>query len=368
MSRKFTIVLAIATIILGAVGARALVNQKRPAQRKPPQQQMKTAKVRRVFNQTIPSQIDITGRLIPRQKIEVFAEVTGVLQPTRPPFKEGNYFAKGKRLIHIDDTEHRLNILAQRSNLLNQITLILPDLKSDFSTAFKTWQQYLNAFDIDSITPSLPQTQSDREKYFISARNIYNLYYNIKGLEVRADKYTISAPFNGVVSESVIDEGTLVRSGQKMGEFINPYAYEMEAAIDLKNLDVIRIGSKVDLTSTEIAGQWKGTVSRISDRIDDQTQTIKVFINVSGKELKEGMYLNGVIYGSDISDVVEIPRKMLQNDSMVYVVEDSSLVLLGIKPVRYSRENVMVRGIPDSTHVLDESVVGAYEGMRVAPY
>jgi len=368
MSRKFTIALAIVIIILGAIGARALVSQKKPAERNPPREQLKTVKTRSVKNQNLNTKVEVTGRLIPRQKIDIYTEVTGILEPTTPSFKEGNYFSEGKTLIKVNNEEHTLNLLAQRSSLMNQITLLLPDLKADFPEAFEAWQSYLNDFDVEDTTQPLPEPSSDREKYFISARNIYNLYYSIKGLEVRSDKYIIHAPFNGVVAESAIDQGTLVRSGQKLGAFINPYTYEMEAAVDLKNLDFIGIGSKVDLYSTDIEGKWEGKVVRISDRIDEQTQTAKIYVAVSGKELREGMYLNATITGELIEDVVEVPRKLLQEDSAIFVVQDSMLVLMNIKPVRYSTENVMVRGVPDSTAVLDESVIGAFEGMRVAPY
>ncbi len=368
MSRKLTIALAIATIILGALGARALVSQKKPAARKPVLEQLKTVKTRTVANQDLNTKIDLTGRLIPRNKIDVYTEVTGVLEPTEPEFKEGNYFSKGKTLIKVNDEEHTLNLLAQRSSLMNQITLLLPDLKSDFPEAFDSWQRYLQQFKVEDTTQTLPEPSSDREKYFISSRNIYNLFYSIKSLEVRSEKYTISAPFSGVVAESDIDPGTLVRSGQKVGEFINPYAYEMEAAIDLKNLAFVNVGSSVSLYSSDIEGSWEGRVIRISDRIDEQTQTAKLYIAVSGKNLREGMYLNATITGEQIADVVELPRKLLQDGDQLFAVKDSMLTLIDVEPIRFTTEDVMVRGVPDSTQLIDESVIGAFEGMRVAPY
>ena len=44
-------------------------------------------------------------------------------------------------------------------------------------------------------------------------------------MEATLDKYTIKAPFNVVVTQSNINPGTLVRNGQKLGEFINTYLY-----------------------------------------------------------------------------------------------------------------------------------------------
>ncbi|MEM6766387.1 MAG: HlyD family efflux transporter periplasmic adaptor subunit [Bacteroidota bacterium] len=367
-TRQITITLAILLLVVGAGGFAYLRSQKAPAETKPPTKGVKMVKVRQVENQTIKTDISLTGRLVAKQMIEVFAEVSGLLMPDNNRFKEGNYYKKGQALIQIDDREHQMNLLAQKSSLMNQITLMLPDLKTDYPESFPNWEGYLKEMDIKETLRELPEPVSDQERYFVSAKNIYNLYYTIQSLETRSDKYQIQAPFNGVVTEANIFEGTLVRSGQKLGEFINPYVYELEAAVDVNDISFFKIGDQVILTSNDMVGEWKGRVSRISDRIDPNTQTLRVFITTSGKQLKEGMYLNASVQGNIVKDALEISRALLINNDQVYVVQDSLLKLQQVEPVFMGAKSAIVKGLEGGTTLVDESVVGAYEGLKVGPY
>jgi multidrug efflux pump subunit AcrA (membrane-fusion protein) len=345
--------------------SRYLSSQKPVPQRKAPPKVVNTVKSRVVENKVIQTQINLTGRLEAKDKIEVFAEVGGVLKPDSRRFREGNYFNKGQILLSIDDEEARLNLLAQKSSLLNQITLIMPDLKLDYPEAFENWQAYLTRFDVTQPLYPLPKPTTDKERYFISVKNLHNLYYSIESAEARLKKYQVRAPFSGNVSESNITDGTLVRVGQKLGEFLNTSTYELEAAVTMQDLEYVKMGNKVTLRSNDISGEWQGTVSRISDKIDPNTQTVKVFITVSGSKLKEGMYLDATIMGKEIPGVVEIPRKSILKGDNVYVIRDSVLALQKIEPQHYNTNSVLVKGLEDGMLLVNETVIGAYEGMEV---
>lgn len=361
----------VASLVVLAIGFMIfnVMKNSRPA----PVKLVKKAEVEKVRTRIIKNsesetEIEITGRLDAKEEIEVFSEVGGTYLTGKKPFKEGAYFKKGEEMIKIRHDEFDKNLLAQKSSLMNQITLMLPDMKTDYPESFPKWEAYLKNMDLNKELAEFPQPGSEKERYYLSSRNIYNLFYSIQSQEIRQDKYSIKAPFNGKVSMSLIDEGTLVRAGQKLGEFYNPYFYELEAAISIKDLQFVRVGSKVALTSNDIEGNWNGTVARISDVIDPATQTLKVFVNVRGQGLKEGMYLEGKIDGSVIVDVVELPRSLLVDDSSIWIKTDSTLTLHPVKPVKFTTNTAIVKGIPDGTEILDEPVVGAFEGMKVAAY
>ncbi len=93
--------------------------------------------------------------------------------------------------------------------------------------------------------------------------------------------------------------------------------------MDVNDIVFLRVGDQVSLSSNDLSGTWKGRVSRISDRIDPNTQTLRVFITTSGKQLKEGMYLNASVKGRTVKDALEVSRNLLVDDTKVYVVMDS---------------------------------------------
>lgn len=329
---------------------------------------IKSVKTRQISNETTNSQIPITGRLIAKDRIDVIAEVSGTYKGGAKSFKEGNYFKKGEVMIEVDNKEFLLSLQAQKSQLMNQVTLLLPDLKTDYAESFPAWEAYLNQIDVNKPLPALPEAKSEKEQYFLSSRNILNLYYNIKSQEVRLTKYKIRAPFSGRVTQSSIYEGMLVRSGQPLGQIINPYSYELEAAVNPEELGFVRVGSRVTLSNTEGNQSWTGRVTRISDVVDAATQSVKIFIRVGGKGLKEGLYLQGIISGQALNSVVEVPRAALIGDTAIWIVRDSMLTAMTIDPVQFTASSATVKGIPDGSVIVNESVIGAFEGMRVNPY
>ncbi|RMG28216.1 MAG: HlyD family efflux transporter periplasmic adaptor subunit [Bacteroidetes bacterium] len=358
----------VAVIGISLLTFRLLSSQKKPAERAPVVTSLKMVKVRQLTNSPIPSQIELTGRLVANYKVDLYAEVAGRFLSGSRAFKPGVYFKKGETLVRIDDEEQRLNLLAQKSSLMNQIILMLPDMKSDYPQAYPAWKAYVDDMDVQQALAPLPQPVSEQDKYYVAARNIYNLYYNIQSQQKRLEKFSIRAPFDGVLTEAVIYEGANVLVGQRLGQFINPYSYELEAAVNVDQLNFVQPGNVVELYSTDIAGQWKGKVVRILNRVDPNTQTVKVFIRTTGKNLKEGMYLNGRLRGKVIPDAVEISRNLLIDNGQVYVVQDSLLQLQPVKPVLYTTNTVFVQGLTDGTQLLDESVIGAYPGMKVGTY
>ncbi|MEL7342066.1 MAG: HlyD family efflux transporter periplasmic adaptor subunit, partial [Bacteroidota bacterium] len=138
---------------------------------------------------------------------------------------------------------------------------------------------------------------------------------------------------------------------------------------NLEDLEFIKVGNKVSLeTDGEKPLTYQGTIRRISDVVDANTQTVKVFVAVSGKGLKEGMYLSGEIKGQALNAVVALPRKLVNESDQIYIIQDSVLKLHPVQTVQTTAEQVYVQGIPDNTQILNEVVIGAYEGLKVNVY
>jgi hypothetical protein len=178
-------------------------------------------------------------------------------------------------------------------------------------------------------------------------------------------KYAIYAPYNGVLTEATINIGSLVRAGQKLGEFIDPNVYELEVAVNSTYADQLKSGNSVKLQNVEKTKTWKGRVTRINKLIDPNTQTIQAFIQVTGRGLREGMYLEAVLNAKNEKNTFEISRKLLVDNSKIYVLRDGMLNLTEIDPVHYTDKTVVIRGLDDGTEILDKMIPGAYDRMLV---
>lgn len=362
----------IISIILGAVllaGAFAVVlffkEAAEPPRREATPEPAPLASTMPVKNISVATELAVQGELAAYNKIDIFAEVSGTLQRTERPFKVGSYFPKGSILVEVDQTEAKLSLLAQKSSLLNAITQLMPDLKIDYPQSFQQWKDYLDNFEVAQPLQAFPEPLNEQERYFIASRNLLNQYYTIQSAEERLSKYVVRTPFSGVITQTNIQPGALVRSGQKLGELMNTANYELEVTVPLSELKYISIGSKVSLSSRDIEGSWSGAVRRVSDQVDSGTQTVQVFIGVNGRDLREGMYLTGAVDASAIKEAIRIPKNLLVNQKEVYLVKDKKLQLKPVEVVKITEAEAIVRGLADGAELLAAPVIGAFDGMQV---
>jgi len=311
--------------------------------------------------------IVIDGRLNSYQSVNLSSKVTGQLNNSARAFKKGAYFKKGELLFDIDEREARYNLFALRSNLLNQITQIMPDLKLDYPQAFQNWKDYLDDFDVESPVKPLPKITGDQEKYYVASKNIYNTYYSIKGNEARLSDYKIYAPFSGVVTEANIFEGSMISPGQQLGTITSTGYYELEAPLSEAQLQYVKVGQKVELISEMTGKKWVGKVNRISSTIDPATQSIPLFIGVSGSGLKEGMYLKGNLKGSALKQVAALPKDIIVDQEYVFAVQDSTINQIKLEIVSRDDVNVYVAGLDQEKWIVKSTTAGLYDGQKVSP-
>ncbi|WP_438962788.1 efflux RND transporter periplasmic adaptor subunit [Nonlabens sp.] len=363
--RKIIIAILALFIIGGAFfGAKTLIDNKKAPKPKI-KKEVKIISTDTVVNATVPIIIPANGNLQAKRRVELFSEVTGVFKPTGTLFKTGQEYSAGQTMIIIENSEFYAQVQSARSNLNNQITAIMPDLRLDYPNSYAQWQSYLNNWDRNASTPQLPEPKDDKEKYFITGRNIYTTYYNIKNLESRLGKFRIKAPFTGVLTEALVTEGSLVRNGQQLGEFIQTGTYELEVAISGEFADLLKVGKEVELQNITGTKTYIGKVTRINGKIDQQTQTITTVIEVSDKNLKDGMYLTANLQAQQIENAIELDRSLLQDGDQLFVVHDTLLELVSVQPVHFSDKTVVVKGVDDGTVIISKMIPGAYEGMIV---
>jgi multidrug efflux pump subunit AcrA (membrane-fusion protein) len=363
--RKIILIILAVVIIAGAViGAKWIIDSK-TAPKAQVKKEVKIVTTDTIQNSTIPIVIPANGNLQAKRRVELFAEVSGVFRSTGKLFRTGQVYRAGETLISIDNTEFYSQVRSSRANLNNQITAIMPDLRLDYPESYPQWQSYLENWNVNNTTPKLPEPINDKEKYFITGRNVYTTYYTIKNLENRLSKFRITAPFSGVLTETMVSEGTLVRNGQQLGEFIQTGTYEMQVAISAEFADLLEIGENVLLKNISGSKSYQGVVTRVNGKVDQASQTITVVIEVTDQDLKEGMYLTANLDAQNIPDAVELDRSLLQNGNQIFVVENEKLKLVEVKPIYFSDKNVVLKGLENGTVIISQAISGAYEGMII---
>lgn len=362
----FAIVLAIIVMIFAFFIAWKIVNSKK--QVKPvSEKSYKTIFADTVSNETMPIFYESNGNIEAVRKVELYAEVQGIFHSSSSKnFRPGEQYSKGSTLVNIDAAEFKANLISQRSTLYNQIATAIPDLKIDYKDIAPKWQDYLNSIDISKTIPPLPSFSNDKEKYYITGQNILTSYYNVKNLEERLQKYTIVAPFSGTLTEALVTPGALVRSGQKLGEFIDASQFELKVDVPKSYTHLLTVGKKASLVNADNQQEWDGEVVRVNAIVNPGTQSVEVFLRVSGEGLKDGMYLEAKLALKEEESAFKISRKLLVDNQKIFtVVNDSLLELVDIQPVYLGKETAIIKGLEDGTIILNNILPGAYPGMLV---
>lgn len=352
-------------LVVGAYFAKNELASKKPPNPKKPAREIPVVITEKVKNRIIEVTVKASGKLAARDRIDIFSEVQGVFEHSAKRFDPGVSFKKGDILLQLNSDEHQANLRSQKSNLYNQIVAILPDVRFEHPKSLPQWERYVIRFNVENPLKRLPAPRTKKERLFIASKNITSQWHTVKNLEERLSKYTIRAPFSGSLTEAFVDKGALIRPGQRLGCFINPKVFELEVAVNSAYADLMEKGNTVLLKNLEGTKSWRGKVNRLNNMVDAASQTIKAFITVSGKGLREGMYLEAALAAKDEPNAYEVSRKLLVDNKKLFYVQNSKLKLIDVDPVFYKEKTVVVKGLPSGLKILKKPIPGAYSGMKV---
>tara|TARA_B100001109_G_scaffold229802_1_gene205947 strand:- start:372 stop:1517 length:1146 start_codon:yes stop_codon:yes gene_type:complete len=311
-------------------------------------------------------QIPSKGVLQAYKRVRITARVQGIMQTINPLFKSGQEYRSGQTLTKIEPSEYRANVISKRASLYNLITSILPDLQLDFPNAYNQWNKYLMGFDLEKPVPRLPAMQ-EKIRLFVSGRGIISSYYSLQNLEKTLTFYEIKAPFNGVLVSANVTEGSLIRPGQELGEFIAPGDYELMVALPKSYVSKIAKGAQVKVKSIDTSQIYTGIVSRINAKVNSKTQSVEVYIRMRDSRLKEGMYMEADINAIEFNNVFAIDRGLLNETEEIFVVQNGKLILKKVNPIHFTETLVITRGLNDGEQIVAQPLIGAISGMEINP-
>ena len=320
-----------------------------------------------VKNDSNKIEIERNGKLQSSNRISIISEVQGIKKKNRnKSFKEGERFNKDETLIKINSDEFNSTVKQSRSELKNLIASVLPDIKIDYAENFNNWKNYFDNFSVEEPISKIPESASEKENLFLVGRGIESTYYKVKNLEERLSKYDIKAPFSGILVKGNISDGAFIVPNQILGEFIDPNNFEVGVNIPVNFIEKIKLNQSVSIISAGNNEDIMGKIKRINRKVDEMTQTVKIFIEFNNRNLYEGKFVEvkiplGVIPNSEL-----ISRSLLINDKYVFIAnKDNKISKAYVQPLFYNKENVIVTGLEDGTRLITSNVSGIYEGMKI---
>ena len=306
--------------------------------------------------------VPVYGKLFSLKEINIVTEANGIFYGEK--FKTGMKFSKGDTLGYIKYDEIESNLNSQKSNLLNQASKIVSEIKFDYPDSYQSWFNFMDKINFNDPLPKLPEIKDKKLKNYLSGKNFFNSYFTAKSTEDRLNKHLIISEFNGSLSDVSIKSGTAVVFGQKIGKFHNPNMLEFESNTSIKNTLLIKKNMLVNIKSDEYSGERNGFVSRINKTLNPSSQNMSVFIETNDDDLYNGMYVHGNIIVGEVDNTFKIKRNLIQENN-VFTIVDNKLISTEIDVIQVFEDNAIIRGLNNNDRVLNEPIKGSYSGMEI---
>ena len=268
-----------------------------------------------------------------------------------------NNFIPGKKLnpnsliVALDDKELRYAYYAQKSTFIKLITQLLADFKVQFPARLAVWQTFLSNYSIEAPLPKLPSNLSNKEKNYLSAKNIYNTYYSLKQTEIQLKNYIFIAPFKGSVMTPRVAHQDFVQAGQTIGFFIGDKTYKADILIPLHQRSKLSIGNAVVLTHELTGIIVNTTIKSLSQNLDPQSRTITAYLEFESNQNCHNLVFDATIYANKMTNVAKLPRQLLR-DNTVYIQSTDGIKPKKVQVLHVEANDVLVQGLNQSDIVV----------------
>jgi membrane fusion protein (multidrug efflux system) len=370
MNKRPIIILgSIVLILIVAVALSSVFSGMKPEEEKKEEEKIiRYVKASKIEYTDIESELTETGRVASKSIIDLSPEVRGKILNGGVQLKKGQSFRKGQLLLKIYNQEARLALQAKKSSFLNALANILPDMKMDYPDRYQTWVDFFEAVEINKPLPEMPEIKSAKEKIFLSSRNILGSYYSIKSDEIILSRYYIYAPFNGSYTAVYSEPGAIANPGVRIASMIRTDKLELEVPVEVENVKFMKKGQTVNIISANDQEEFEGKITRISNFVDPQTQSVSVFIDISSKKsanVYQGEYMSVVFSNILLKDAYEIPRNAVFNQNEVFTVVGGKLKKRLVNILKMNDETILINGIDEGTMIVTESLINAVDNMEV---
>jgi len=330
------------------------------------------------------------GRVEPRARIRLSAQVAGEVVEVSPTMVSGGVFRQGDLLIQLDARSYEAALAQVAADKeAAEAALVFATQQIERTQALKK-----RGF---AATEKFEQLQSQKRE---AQARVAKLDAQLKQAELNLEHTTITAPFDGRVDAESIDIGEYVSPGQELARIFTTDAVEVVVALSdndatlLPNLwsQSANASQKPQaVVSASYGGGvygWTGHVDRAEATVDDRTRTIDVVVRVnnpyragirtasdasqtalgSPPPLLVGMYAKVEIEGLAMDRYFVLPESALRDGNRMWIVSDENTLQSVSVTVKQRQDEMIIvtaPDIPDEARVVKSKLAVATANMRV---
>lgn len=302
--------------------------------------------VQKVAKQDFSQGFSVNGNFEPVRELTYLAETSGRI--TDLYVTEGSYVKPGQVVARIDD-EILGTDLENYKISMNQLKVDKERYESAFKTGGVTQKQ------VDDIRVQYEQAVT---RYEAASRRIRDT--------------RVKAPIQGVINARYVEKGAYLRAGDKMFDIVDVSRLKLAVSVPEAQVVRLQVGDKVKVTADVFPEvTYEGRITFIAAK-GDNTLNYPVEMevaNVSGKQLKAGMYGTAHFEMPQTAPMMLIPRTAFTggvNSNQVYVLAGDSARLRKVIAGRIYGDQVEIReGLDEGETVITSGQINLVDGTKV---
>jgi RND family efflux transporter MFP subunit len=249
--------------------------------------------------------IELQGNVKTKQNILVYPEMPGILNKVY--VKEGQKVIKDEILATIDDGGLSQQLLLLKSN--EQLA------KTTFERQKRLWDQQIGS-----------------EIQYLQAKTSYNSQKNAtRQLKKQLGKFTIRAPFSGIIDNVFKEKGTVVAPGPgaEIFRIINLSNMYIETDVPESYISSIKKNKMVEVNFPILGRSYDTSIRQVGNFINPSNRTFRIEVgipNLDG-EIKPNLTAKLRLNDYSNSNAILIPQSIISENAkgqqFIYVVKDN---------------------------------------------
>jgi membrane fusion protein (multidrug efflux system) len=289
----------------------------------------------RTFLGDVEEGIDVVGTLSPRFQAEIKSDYGGIV--SRIHVSDWARVKKGDPLLTVDTREGEVLLQKVRA-ALEMAKAGLLEAEAAGKRADREYERASSLLEAGLVTRQAmddAQTQKEAAAARISAAGaqVTAAREDVAQVSTRLGKAVIRAPFDGIVSERLVNVGDLVGEMQKfLFRVVDNRMLELTATVPSMAMASLRTGMPLRFSTDAVPGrEFRGKVTFINPSVSPGDRSVRVIAEVPNvpEVLKGGLFVKGRIVTGSRKGVVLVPREALQawdaavRKGEVYVVDNN---------------------------------------------
>lgn len=313
-----------------------------------------------VQRQDLNSYLVLNGIVEPERKVEIFSRLSAYVKQIVK--EEGAYVKENAILALLDDTEIKIGF-EQAKIQLEQAKLSLEEAEQNYNRNQELIKRELI---------SEQEFQTQEATYKQRKLDYQNRQESYKDLELQLNYTKIRALSEGFVTERLIEVGDRVNANQQVYTIEDFKPLLIRVYVPTSDAIKLEAGMSAEVMTEVLQGAvFEGDVKLINPRIDTQTGTVKVTVEVTDDSLrlKPGMFVEVRIAIGAKENVLTIPRKAIlykQNKTYAFVMNRNQVSQREIQLGLTEEDLVEVTsGLNEGDVIVVVGVEGLKDGQRV---